>query len=403
LSRGDEGPAGVFSRRLPPVHEVNRVTRTLAARTRPHLDLTVSNPTAIGLRAGDPSLLAPLADPRGLVYEPDPRGLASARLAVSNWYASAHGVLAPPERLVLTASTSEAYGWLFKLLADPGDAILVPAPSYPLLDALASLEGVALARYPLATEDGFRVHASAVADEVERLATNGVRTAAVVVVNPNNPTGASISGAELDRLLALAAARGFAVISDEVFLDYRYSTRTDDVPVAATRDAALVFSLGGLSKSAALPQLKLGWILANGPPGGLADALRRLEWIADAYLSVGTPVQLALPRLFDHGRRAADAIRERVLGNEGTLRSAFPAGGPVSVAPVPAGWAACLRVPAVRTEEEIVLDLLETQNVLVHPGYFYDFPSGAAWLVLSLLPPPDVFAEGVQRLSRALQ
>jgi hypothetical protein len=259
-----------------------------------------------------------------------------------------------------------------------------------------------LARYPLAAEDGFRVHASAVAQEVTRLAAAGVRTAAVVVVNPNNPTGSSIGEAELGALLALAEAKGFAVISDEVFVDYRYSARPDDVPVAAVRSEALVFSLGGLSKSAALPQLKLGWILANGPAAQVEDALTRLEWVADTYLSVGTPVQLALPRLLEHGRRAVEAIWARVLRNERALRTAFPAGGAVTVAPVAAGWAACLRVPAVRPEEEIVLDLLETHDVLVHPGYFYEFPS-EAWLVVSLLPPPDVFAEGAARLARALR
>jgi aspartate/methionine/tyrosine aminotransferase len=313
-----------------------------------------------------------------------------------------HGVLAPPDRIVLTASTSEAYGWLFKVLADPGDAVLVPAPSYPLLDALAGLESVTLARYPLAAEDGFRVHASAIAREVERLAKEGVRTAAIVVVNPNNPTGSSISSAELAALLALAAAKGFAVIADEVFVDYRYSGRSDDVPVAAVRDEALVFSLGGLSKSAALPQLKLGWILANGPATPLSDALRRLEWVADTYLSVGTPVQLALPRLLERSRRAVESIWARVLRNERALRAAFPAAGATTVAPVPAGWAACLRVPAVRSEEDLVLDLLETHDVLVHPGFFYEFPS-EAWLVVSLLPPPDVFAEGAARIARALR
>ncbi len=401
----------MFSKRLPAVHEENRVTRALAARTRPHLDLTVSNPTAVGLLSGgadlfadvpgDAGLLAPLADPRGLVYAPDPRGMRRARLAVSDWYAAVHGVLAPPERIVLTASTSEAYGWLFKVLADPGDTVLVPAPSYPLLDALAGLESVTLARYPLAAEDGFRVHASAVAHEVERLAASGTRTAAVVVVNPNNPTGSSIAGTELDALLALAATKGFAVIADEVFVDYRYSDRPDDVAVAAARSEALVFSLGGLSKSAALPQLKLGWILANGPAGPREDALRRLEWVADAYLSVGTPVQLALPRLLGQSRRAVESIWARVLRNERALRMAFPSGGAVTAAPVAAGWSACLRVPAIRPEEEVVLDLLESHDVLVHPGYFSEFPT-EAWLVVSLLPPPDLFSDGAARLARVL-
>ena len=401
----------MFSKRLPPVHDFNRVTRALAERRRPPLDLTVSNPTAVGLRSGgvdlfadvpgDAATLAPLADPRGLVYAPDPRGLAEARLAVSDWYAARHGVLAPPERVVLTASTSEAYGWLFKLLANPGDAVLVPAPSYPLLDALAGLESVTLARYPLAAEDGFRVHAAAVAEEVERLASSGSRTAAVVVVNPNNPTGSSISGDELERLIRRAAAKGFAVIADEVLVDYRYTDRAGDVAVAAAHDGALVFSLGGLSKSAALPQLKLGWILANGPAEALEDALRRLEWIADAYLSVGTPVQLGLHRLLEGGRKAVDAIWARVLRNERTLRTAFDRSA-VTVSPVAAGWVACLRIPVVRSEEDVVLDLLETYDVLVHPGYFYEFPSGA-WLVASLLPPPEEFGEAAARLARALR
>ena len=223
-------------------------------------------------------------------------------------------------------------------------------------------------------------------------------------MNPNNPTGGSIADGELGTLLGLAAAQGFAVISDEVFVDYRYSPRPGDVAVAAAApgaENALVFSLGGLSKSAALPQLKLGWILGNGPPPLLADALGRLEWVADAYLSVGTPVQIALPKVLAHARASVDAIWARVLHNERALRTLFPEGNPVTVLPVSAGWSACLRVPAVRTEEEIVLDLLEAHDVLVHPGYFYDFPAGA-WVVVSLLAPPDVFAEGAARMARAL-
>ncbi|MGZ6970956.1 MAG: pyridoxal phosphate-dependent aminotransferase, partial [Thermoanaerobaculia bacterium] len=267
-----KGPA-VFSHRMPAPHDVNRLTRALAARTRLHLDLTVTNPTTVGLRAGgrdhfsdgpgDAALLAALADPRGLVYAPDPRGLASARLAVSNYYAGVHGVLAPPGQIVLSASSSEAYGWLFKITGDPGDVVLVPAPSYPLLDALAELECLTLHRYALAGDDGFAFHAAAVEAEVRRVEADGRRVAAVVLVNPNNPTGTSLAGEELTALFALAKERGFAVISDEVFVDYRYSDRPGDVRIAAASAdtaGALVFSLGGLSKSAGLPQLKLGWI-----------------------------------------------------------------------------------------------------------------------------------------------
>jgi alanine-synthesizing transaminase len=407
-----KGPA-VFSHRMPAPHDVNRLARALAARTRPHLDLTVTNPTTVGLKAGvtdhfsgpgDAALLAALADPRGLVYAPDPRGLASARLAVSSYYAGVHGILAPPDQIVLSASSSEAYGWLFKITGDPGDVVLVPAPSYPLLDALAELECLTLQRYALASDDGFAFHAAAVEAEVQRVEADGRRVAAVVLVNPNNPTGTSLAGAELSALFALAREGGFAVISDEVFVDYRYSERPGDVRIAAESAeaaGALVFSLGGLSKSAGLPQLKLGWIFVNGPSGLLDGARARLEWVADSYLSVSTPVQLALPRLLEYGRGTADAIRARVLRNERTLRAAFPAGGPVTVLPVPAGWAACMRVPAVRPEEDLVLDLLESHDVLAQPGYFFEFPF-EAFLVVSLLPEPEGFREGVARLTRGL-
>ena len=394
----------MFSHRMPAPRDVNRLTRALAARTRPFLDLTVTNPTSAAPPPGD-DLLAVLADPRGLVYAPDPKGLHSARTAVSDYYAEGHGVLAPSERIVLSASSSEAYGWLFKLFGNPGDVVLAPAPSYPLLDSLAELECLALRRYALASEDGFAFHAAAVEAEVQRAEEDGRRVAAVVLVNPNNPTGTSIQGEELSALLSLARERSFAVISDEVFADYRYSDRPGDVRIAAAaRDAAgaLVFSLGGLSKSAALPQLKLGWIFANGPAGLLDEALSRLEWIADSYLSVSTPVQLALPRLLEHGRGAAEAIRARVLHNERALREAFPPAGPVTILPVPAGWSACARVPAVRLEEDLVLDLLESHDVLVQPGYFFDFPF-EAFLVLSLLTAPEVFREGIARLAQALK
>ncbi len=389
----------MFSGRTPKVQELNRLTRALSARVAPPLDLTVTNPTVAGLDLpGDP--LAALADSRGLRYDPDPKGLLSAREAVAAYYA-ARGAVADPGRIVLTASSSEAYGFLLKLLCDPGDALLVPAPSYPLLDALAELESVAIHRYPLDAAGGWAFHAAAVAHEAERLAAAGTRVGAVVLVNPNNPTGTGVARDELLALLALARARGFAVISDEVFLDYRFAERPDDAPVAAAEDEALVFSLGGLSKASALPQLKLGWILANGPAELLDDALSHLEWIADAYLSVGTPVQAALPSLLEWGASAAKAVRARVVENHATLAAAFPPGFPASAEPLLGGWSAVLRVPAVEPEEELVLRLLADHDLLVHPGYFFDFPR-EGFLVLSLLPPPEVFAEGVSRLARAL-
>jgi aspartate/methionine/tyrosine aminotransferase len=226
---------------------------------------------------------------------------------------------------------------------------------------------------------------------------------AEVLVAPNNPTGSGIRRGEWEALVALAVRRGLAIVSDEVFLDYRYVEDRDEVTVAAgvPRDA-LVFSLGGLSKSAALPQLKLGWILASGPPALLTEALERLEWIADTFLSVGTPVQLALPDLLVRGEAASRAIRARVLGNAERLLRAFPAGAPCAALPVRGGWSGVVRVPAVEPEEELVLRLYSEHGVLVQPGYFFDFPR-EAFLVVSLLPEPAAFDDGLARLREGLR
>lgn len=392
----------MFSGRTPPPGAENRLTRALASHRRPVLDLTATNPTAVALPVDPAPALALLADPRGGTYLPDPRGLPSAREAVASYHA-ARGVPADPARLVLTASSSEAYSWLFKLLAGPGDAVLVPAPSYPLLDALAALEGVELVRYRLPEEDRWRVHADLVAEAASRAAASGRRVAAAVLVNPNNPTGTSVSRGELEALSSVAARGGFALVSDEVFLDYRFADRPGDVRVAAAEAGeALVFSLGGLSKSAALPQLKLGWILANGPAPLLAEALERLGWIADAFLSVGTPVQLALPGLLAWGEGAAAALRARLAANHAALAAELAGRPEASAAPLSAGWAATIRLPAVEPEEELVLRLLEEEDLLVHPGYFFDFPH-EAFVVVSLLPPEDAFREGAGRLARGFR
>ena len=392
----------MFSRRTPAPGAENRLTRALASHGRPVLDLTATNPTTAGLTVDPAPALALLAAPGGGTYAPDPRGLASAREAVSAYYA-ARGVSADPARVLLTASSSEAYGWLLKLLAAPGDVVLVPAPSYPLLDALAALEGVELVRYRLPEEDRWSVHASLVAEAADRAGAAGRRVAAAVLVNPNNPTGTSVSRAELDGLSSLAARRGFALVSDEVFLDYRFEDRPGDVRVAAADEGeALVFSLGGLSKAAALPQLKLGWILANGPAALLAEALERLSWIADSYLSVGTPVQLALPGLLAWGERAAGALRTRLRSNRAVLSEALSGLPEATVAPLAAGWSAAVRLPAVEPEEEIALRVLAGEDLVVHPGYFFDFPH-EAFLVVSLLPEEETFRDGAARLARALR
>lgn len=388
-----------FSSRTPESQAPNRLTRLLSERTAPYLDLTVSNPTAVSLAVDVAPALVALGDARSARYEPDPRGLLSAREAVSAWYA-ARGAAVDPSRIVLTASSSEAYAWLFALLAEPGDTVLVPSPSYPLLDPLAELAAVRLARYRLPEELRFAVQADEIAAAVERETAAGRRVAAVVLVDPNNPTGTTVGDDELAALSLLAARRRIALVSDEVFRDFRGGAAGAGV-AAARRSGGLVFSLGGLSKSAALPQVKLGWIAVNGPEPLLSEALERLAWIADTFLSVSTPAQLALPALLAHSERAIAALSFRLEANRSTLEATFPPGRAVSIVSAPAGWSAVLRVPAVEPEEEVVLRLLDRHGVLVHPGYFFDFPH-EAFLVLSLLPDRSTFAEGVERLKGAL-
>ena len=403
------GPARVTSagcsRRGPPRPGRNRLTTALDAHPRPVLDLTATNPTTARLPVDPSPALALLADERGGVYSPDPCGLLSAREAVSAYYAR-RGVGADPERLVLTASSSEAYGWLFKLLAAPGDAVLVPAPSYPLLDALAALEGVELVRYRLPAEDRWAVHASLVEEAADRVAASGRRVAAVVVVNPNNPTGTSISRAELGALSSLAARRGFAIVSDEVFLDYRFEDRPGDVRVAAAEaeaaGEALVFSLGGLSKSAALPQLKLGWILANGPAPLLAEALERLSLDRRLVPLRRLPRPARAPGAPGVGRGGGERPPRPPPLEPRHARRRIRGVPEATVAPLSAGWSAVLRLPAVEAEEGLVLRLLAQEDLLVHPGYFFDFPR-EAFLVLSLLPEEATFREGTARLARGVR
>jgi len=387
----------MFSTRPPADLAPNRLARALArlrADEEPVLDLTVSNPTTVGL-AFDEEVLAPLASGAGLVYEPEPFGLPEARRAAAAELAR-RGLAVAPARVVLTASTSEAYAHLFKLLCEPGDEVLVPAPSYPLFDHLARLDAVRAVPYPLDADGGWAIHA----DQVAGPAT--ARTRALVVVSPNNPTGTYLTRRELGALAALAADRGIALVGDEVFFEYPLEAPADRASVLEA-EGALAFALGGLSKSAALPQVKLGWMAAAGPEALVTEALARLEIIADTYLSVSTPVQHAAPALIEAGRARRALVHARVeqnLAALGRLAAAHPA---CRVLPVGGGWSAVVQVPATRSEEELVLALLEEDRVLVHPGYFFDFPR-EAFLVVSLLPPPAAFAEGMARvLARAVE
>jgi aspartate/methionine/tyrosine aminotransferase len=381
----------VFSIRTAWDRAVNPLTRLLEEKRRhgaPVLDLTASNPTRVGISYPS-DLLAPLGDPAGLSYAPSPAGLAIAREAVAEDYRR-RGQPVSPGQVLITASTSEAYAFLFKLLCEPGDEVLVPRPSYPLFDYLAGLESVRVAPYALAFDGEWHLPASAVSDVLTQ------RTRAVVVVHPNNPTGSFLKRDEADALHALCAARGLALISDEVFADYDFAPDPRRYPGAAEEGAALAFAMGGLSKSCGLPQLKIGWMVASGPAEARAEALARLEVVADTYLSVSTPAQLALPSLLRRRPELLDAIRQRVRGNREWLPPVLT-GTAASWPAAEGGWYAVLHVPASLTDEERALRLLAEHDVLVHPGYFFDF-AGEGHLVVSLLTPPSEFQEGVRRL-----
>lgn len=362
--------------------------RKARASGRHVIDLTVTNPTTCGF-AYPPGLLAALADPGAATYDPQPLGAWGAREAVARDYAR-RGISVLPDRVVLTASTSEAYSILFKLLCEPaGDSVLAPAPSYPLFEHLTALDGVSVSSYPLEYHGRWMV-------DFETLDVRWTaRVRAVLAVSPNNPTGSVLTPDEYDQLARRFVEHRAALIVDEVFADYLLQ----DAPVAPASSSSgpLTFRLGGLSKSVGLPQVKLGWIAVSGPEALVAEALQRLELICDTYLSVSTPVQVAAAHLLDEGAGVRAQILARVRANDAALRRAaepFPSVQPLCS---DAGWASVLRVPATRTEEELVLELLGRDGVLVHPGFFFDFPH-EAFLVLSLLPEPAVFIEGVRRL-----
>jgi hypothetical protein len=364
----------------------------LRERVVPLIDLTVTNPTTVGIEypAG---LLDALSDERAAAYSPEPAGMRAAREHVSEAVGSLTGCAPSPDDLLLTASTSEAYAVLFKLLCDAGDAVLVPQPSYPLFEHLAALESVAIAPYRLAPHWNWSVDF----DSLDAAWTPRAR--AVVVVSPNNPTGSVVSEDERRRLLEWCDRRKVALIADEVFRWYPLASPTGDVRSILGRDEVpgLVFALDGLSKSCGLPQLKLAWIQMAGEPGLVADARRRLEVILDTYLSVSTPVQVAFPRLWRASAPVRRALHLRLQENLAIARNIVNGEGGCSLVLPAAGWSLVLRVPAIEPEETRALGLLEREGVIVHPGYFFDFPH-EAYLVASLLPRCGDFADGLSRV-----
>ena len=382
----------MFSSRVPGDLQPNRLTvaiRRAREERWPLLDLTLTNPTVAGIEY-PPGLLAPLASEAALRYEPSPFGLLDAREAVALEY-QRRGIAVASERVVLTASTSEAYSLLFKLLCGPGDPVLAPVPSYPLFDHLTRLDGVRCIPYRLEYHGRWTVEL----DHLDEAWLETVR--AVLAVSPNNPTGSVMTAAEEKAVGSRCAAREAALILDEVFADYPLDDRAAAAESRSPTPECLLFRLGGLSKSAGLPQVKLGWIAVDGPDALVADALERLEFVCDAYLSVSTPVQLAARALIEAGERVRARILSRVRANYERLRISAASHPALAVLHADAGWSAVLRVPSTRTEEDLVIELLERDRVLVHPGFFFDFDR-ESHLVVSLLPPEDVFAEGVRRL-----
>ncbi len=382
------------------------------------LDLTVSNPTRAGLRYDEAAILGALSSPQATDYDPQPKGLRQAREAVAAYYGGepsrgghSNGGLHSfdPEHLLLTTSTSEGYSYIFRLLCNPGDELLVPKPSYPLFEFLADLEDVKLVPYPLIYDHGWQMDFPS----LEKAVTP--RTRGVVVVHPNNPTGSYVQAHELNSLNKFCREHGLALIADEVFLDYQLGvgTAAPGCPVERSSTASpsstgsiarhptftanedvLTFTLSGLSKISALPQMKVAWIAVSGPPADTAPAMARLEVIADTYLSMNAPLQWATPVLLDQRTSLQNQLLDRVRANLAELDRQLAAQRTCERLDVQGGWYAILRVPVTKSDEDLAIELLQNNSVLVHPGHFYDFPSDG-YLVLSLITSTRTSSEGV--------
>ena len=382
----------MFSQRTSWKLSPNRFAQTLeAARSsgEPILDLTISNPTLCDFAYDHEAILKAFDNPASLSYDPQPKGLLSAREEVARYYRDDHQVTVDPESLVLTTSTSEAYSYVFRLLCNPRDEILVPKPSYPLFDFLADLQDVTLIPYSLEYAHGWFVDFHS----VFRALTS--QTRAILVVHPNNPTGSYVREEELGQFNQLCQERNLALIVDEVFLDFAFAGSPRKT-FAANRDS-LTFTLSGLSKIAALPQMKVAWIAVTGPQTLVRPALDRLEVIADTFLSLNAPTQLAFPAMLAQRHSLRKQLLERIRGNRAFLQSALTGRSSAQLLEAGGGWYGVLKIRDDRSDEELATCLLEKHRVALHPGHFYDFPS-EGHLVISLIPPEAVFQRGVQRL-----
>ena len=380
----------MFSRRTDWKLTPNRFTEAqqeLRHSGREILDLTISNPTRAELHYDEEAIMQALIQPEALQYDPQAKGMLSARQTVSNYYRQQHEEFdIDPESLVLTTSTSEGYSYVFRLLCNPEDEILVPTPSYPLFEFLAELQDVKLVPYPLLYDHGWQIDFPSLYKAVTH------RTRAVVVVHPNNPTGSYVSNTERDELNQFCREYDLSLLVDEVFLDYAHDGAMRQT--FASNAAVLTFVLSGLSKVSALPQMKVAWIVTSGPRAQMDAAQARLEVIADTYLSLNTPMQLALPALLDQRKQVQPLLLDRIRANLEELDRKLARHKSCQRLAAEGGWYAVLRVPATQSDEDLAIDILRRTNVLVHPGHFYDFANDG-YLIVSLITATQIFRKGI--------
>jgi alanine-synthesizing transaminase len=370
----------------------NRLTEALeqARSSGAHvLDLTISNPTRAGLHYDELQILRSLSSPQAMDYDPQPKGLPSARTAVADYYRTDHGINLDSERLLLTTSTSEGYSFVFRLLCNPGDELLVPKPSYPLFEFLADLQDVKLVPYPLIYDHGWQMDFPS----LQNAATK--RTRGVVVVHPNNPTGSYVHPQEQKSLNRFCREHELALIADEVFLDYAHDG--EKRRSFAANQEVLTFTLSGVSKISALPQMKVAWIITTGPAADVEAAQARLEVIADTYLSMNAPIQWATPALLDQRKTIQPQLLDRVRDNLAEFDRQLAGQKSCQRLNIEGGWYAVLRVPVTQTDEELAIELVRKERVLVHPGHFYDFESDG-YLVVSLIAAERTFGDGISRV-----
>jgi hypothetical protein len=382
----------MFSKRTSWDFSLNPLSRLLTRKREAGedvLDLTESNPTRAGLDYPEDEILAAISDRNILRYEPTPHGLTTAREAIAHYYAEREKTVSSSD-LLLTSSTSEAYAFLFKTLMDPGDRILLPRPSYPLFDDIARLEALGIDHYRLVHDGSWSLNM----ESVEQAITP--RTKAVLAVHPGNPTGSYLKLGERERLVEICCRHQIALVVDEVFLDYPIDARRNRAGTLVGEQRALTFVMSGLSKVAGLPQMKLSWIWMGGPMELKDEARSRLEHVSDAFLSVGTPVQRGLEHYLALSRHIQSSITTRITSNYRFLLE-VTTGSPVTMLGTEGGWYTVLRLPAIRGSDEWALELIREKDLIVHPGYLYDFAT-EPFLVISLLPEESVFRRGVHGL-----